>query len=137
MSSHFKGTNFRQTVLTLRPTAVAYENFSWKADCKAISNRSGGVILSRLLMGYTSPLTAFAHPEANPQARGALRNRKQWNIGNEGARISMPSDSVPSPKLGFSLNGPEKVLALARTTSRAQGAHLDNKSNCTLRLRPS
>ncbi len=126
--SHFKGTKFRQTVLSLCPTAMAYENFSWKEDCKATSNRSGGVILSRLLLRYTSLLKAFAHPAANPQTRCALKSRKQWNIGSEGARISMSSDSVPSPKLGVSLTGPEKVLALARTTSRAQGGQLDNKS---------
>ncbi len=87
-----------------RPRTV-YENFSWKADCIATSNRADDALLACLRAGHTPLLKAYAHlldPAADPTCP-LCKEECQCTPCN-----------APSPPLEVLTTDPENVLTLAR-----------------------
>ncbi len=108
-------------------TVMAYEHFSWKADCIATSNRADAVLLARRFSRHT-PTYQIWQPTVRD--RCAMRSRKHYNIGCSHALILMSSGNTPlvvlRPHSESSRLTPSRCWCSLGPPPRTLGARLNN-----------
>ncbi len=96
---------------------MVYENFSWKADCIASSNRADAVLLATpLRKAYAHLLDPAADPTC-PLCKEEPQTLEHWLQRCPNLDVlRQHTFGSPSLPLGVLTTDPEKVLALARAT---------------------
>ncbi len=116
--------------------AMVYENFCWKADCIATSNRADAVPLARLRAGHTPLLKAYAHlldPAADPTC--PLCKKEPQTLEHWLQRcpnldvLRQHTLKSPSPNSESSRSTPRRCWRSLGPLSRALGARLNNNNN--------
>ncbi len=122
----------RRTVTDPSPnrprTAMAYEHFSWKADCIVTSNRADAVLLAGLRAGHTPLLKVYDHllglaaDPACPLCKEAPQTLEHW-------LQRCPNLDVLRPHSESSRPTPRRCWRSLWPLSRPLGPRLTNSNN--------